>query len=361
MTLAVVDWVEKWRPAATGTALPAVVCLVGLVRDGATDPASAQVGAVLAGGVRLVGPHAIRADAWPTRSDAGHADLFQHGFKLRRVSTLPCRHHDRHEFLTLLDGQVELGGEPAARPSQPVITGLGEDAARWFLLQVALLAGPGRVLMGAADRGVDAQVPDDRAFRVGQGLKPGEDPLPGAVALPPAEQVIDPAPGPVLGGDVPPRNSGPDPESYAVDQPPPRPDRRPPRLRPPRQQRLQHRPLLVREISPRHETRSFTAQDPLSIHDLIGGPSPEPGSAGVPGSAGRARPGATGRSSRTPPTRTAGHGAGSATDSPSGSGRRPRSRSPADHGPRIPGCRSRHPVLLPGRDHRLDQRPLLVR
>ncbi|MFJ9590415.1 zinc-binding dehydrogenase [Streptomyces acidicola] len=49
---------------------------------------------------------------------------------------------------------------------------------------------------------------------------------------------------------------------------PPRPDRRPPRLRPLRQQRLQHRPLLVREISPTHEPRSFTAQDPLSIHGL---------------------------------------------------------------------------------------------
>ena len=44
-------------------------------------------------------------------------------------------------FLTLLDGQVELGGEPTARASQPVISGLGEHTARWFLLQVALLAG----------------------------------------------------------------------------------------------------------------------------------------------------------------------------------------------------------------------------
>jgi hypothetical protein len=33
-----------------------------------------------------------------------------------------------------------------------VITRLGEDAARRFLLQVALLAGPGRMLVGAADR-----------------------------------------------------------------------------------------------------------------------------------------------------------------------------------------------------------------
>ena len=130
--------------------------------------------------------------------------------------------------MALLDGQVELGGEPAARPSQPMITGLGEDAARWFLLQVALLAGPGRMLMGAADRGVDAQVPRDRTLRVGQGLELGENPVPGAVSLPSAEQVVDPAPRSVFDGDVPPWNTGPDTEPYAVDQLPPRPDGRPP-------------------------------------------------------------------------------------------------------------------------------------
>jgi hypothetical protein len=68
-----------------------------------------------------------------------------------------------------------------------MITELGEHAARWFLLQVALLAGPGRMLVGAADSGVDAQVPRDRALRIGQGLEPGKDPLPGAVPLSSAE------------------------------------------------------------------------------------------------------------------------------------------------------------------------------
>ena len=97
-------------------------------------------------------------------------------------------------FLILLDGQVALGGEPAARASQPVISGFGEHTARWFLLQVALLAGSGRMLLGAADRGVDAQVPDDYAFHVGPGLETGEDPVPGPVPLPPAEQVVDSAP-----------------------------------------------------------------------------------------------------------------------------------------------------------------------
>ncbi len=70
--------------------------------------------------------------------------------------------------------------------AQPVITQLGEDAAQRFLLQVALFAGPGCVLVGAADRGVDAQVPRDRTLRLGQGLEP----VPGAVPLPPTEEVV---------------------------------------------------------------------------------------------------------------------------------------------------------------------------
>ncbi|GAA2974596.1 hypothetical protein GCM10010446_68550 [Streptomyces enissocaesilis] len=114
-----------------------------------------------------------------------------------------------------------------------MITGLGEDAARRFLPQVTLLAGPGRMLVGAADRGVDAQVPRDRTLRVGQSLEPGKDPLPSAVPLPATEQVVDPAPRSVLGGYVPPRNTGTDPEPYTVGQMPPRPDGRRSRLGPP--------------------------------------------------------------------------------------------------------------------------------
>lgn len=177
VALAVVDRVEAGWPAAPGAELLAVACLVGLVGNRAADPAATQVGAVLAGGVRLVRPHTIRAYPRAARPDPGHADLCQYGFELRRVPTLPCRHDDRHGLLALLDGQVQLGGEPAARPSQSVIAKLAEDAARWFLLQVAPLAGPGSMLMGAADRGIDAQVPRDRTLRIGQGLEQGEDPM----------------------------------------------------------------------------------------------------------------------------------------------------------------------------------------
>ncbi|GAA2777402.1 hypothetical protein GCM10019017_23040 [Streptomyces showdoensis] len=37
--------------------------------------------------------------------------------------------------------------------------------------------------------------------------------------LPPTEQAADPAPRPVLDGHIPPRNTDPDPKSYAADQP----------------------------------------------------------------------------------------------------------------------------------------------
>jgi hypothetical protein len=47
-------------------------------------------------------------------------------------------------------------------------------------------------------------------------------------------------------------------------------DGRQPRLRRLRRQQLQHRPLSVREISPRHEPRSFIARDPLLTHGLVG-------------------------------------------------------------------------------------------
>lgn len=76
--------------------------------------------------------------------------------------------------MTMLDGQMQHGGEPAARPCQPVITRLSEHTAGRFLLQITLQTSPGRMLMGATDSGVDAQIPHDRTFRVGLGLEPGQ-------------------------------------------------------------------------------------------------------------------------------------------------------------------------------------------
>ncbi len=108
--------------------------------------------------------------------------------------------------------------------------------------------------MRAADGGVDAEVPGDQAFRVGIGLEPLEYPLPYAVTLPPAEQVVDPVPRSVAFGHVTPRGARAGPPPYAVYQLPPRPHLRSARLDAPRQQRLKPGPLVIRQISTSHKT-----------------------------------------------------------------------------------------------------------
>ncbi|MFD5513846.1 hypothetical protein ACFWIB_39895 [Streptomyces sp. NPDC127051] len=114
------------------TALPQKLEEVAEVQ-GASEDCAAAADAAPALDVRRIDNHAqARADSFPC--DAGHADSLQHGFRLRRVPALPGRDHDRHGLLTLFDGQVQLGGEPAARASQSVISGLGEDTARWLPL-----------------------------------------------------------------------------------------------------------------------------------------------------------------------------------------------------------------------------------
>lgn len=63
----VVLWVELRWPATAGPALLAAADLVGLVRNGAADTATPQVGVVLAGRVRPVCCHSIE----PLDSDFG--------------------------------------------------------------------------------------------------------------------------------------------------------------------------------------------------------------------------------------------------------------------------------------------------
>jgi len=54
--------------------------------------------------------------------------------------------------------------------------------------------------VGADDGGIDVDVPVDQALGLGPALQFGEDPLPGAVTLPPAEEVAHPAPWPYSTG-----------------------------------------------------------------------------------------------------------------------------------------------------------------
>lgn len=159
------------RPAALRAAFLPVAGLVGLVGYGAADAAS-QVGAVLAGSVRLVRANPPGPGAWPARPQPGNPDTAQDGRELREVAPLPRRDDDRHGLLPLRHSQVQVLG-------------------------------------------------------VRLGMEGGEDPLPDAVPLPATEQVVRPAPWPVLGRQVPPRAASTDPEAYAVDQLPPTKCRRP--------------------------------------------------------------------------------------------------------------------------------------
>jgi hypothetical protein len=126
----------------------------------------------------------------------------------------------------------------------------------------------GRVLVGAADGRVHADIPSDQAFRVGLDLQLLEDLLPRAVAPPPAKQVVNPVPRTVPLGDVSPGRASPGPPPYPVDQLPMSPRARPSRLLPRRQQRLQPSPLPVRQIPSRH-AMIIATQDPLSRQALL--------------------------------------------------------------------------------------------
>lgn len=208
-------------------------------------------------------------DTRPARPDAGHVDLCRHGFELRRVPALPGRSHDRHGFWALLDGQTQLGGEPAARASQPAPARdhgarqrhrpvgsvymspcLRAPAACWsgrHTVESALRYRAIAPLVSARDWNpvrTCCQVPyrchrrnksqDRPPVRTRRGRSAAEARcVPGIVCR----------------------------RSTAAG-----PDVRPLRLRALRQQRLQHRPLFIREISPPHEPRSFT----LKIHSVHG-------------------------------------------------------------------------------------------
>jgi hypothetical protein len=99
-------------------------------------------------------------------------------------------------------------------------------------LQVPLFDAPVGVLVGRADGGADVHVPGDRAIGVGLSLEPGDEPGPGAVALPAPEQVAAPVPGSLAFRHITAGSNGPGPPSYAVYQLPSRPHRRPARFTP---------------------------------------------------------------------------------------------------------------------------------
>ncbi|WP_262009830.1 hypothetical protein [Streptomyces sp. FIT100] len=110
--LLVVVLVERQRLSTSRAALLPVADSVRGVLNRRFDAASAQIGAILAAVVRLVGTHSIRLLAWPSRTEPGHPG-FKHRLELRGIAPLPGDDHHRPRLLVLLDREMNLAGHSA--------------------------------------------------------------------------------------------------------------------------------------------------------------------------------------------------------------------------------------------------------
>lgn len=161
-------------------------------------------------------------------------------------------------------------GNAGASPAWPGVTTKASGrqrllAARWILVVKPrgnvrghgrparrlgpLLTGPGGVLVGANDGGVDRDDPVEVAFGVGLGEQSGEDLLPGAVGGPRPQPVVGTLPRPKVLGQVHPGCPGAVLERDRVDHLPVITPPSSPLRCPVRQQRLDPHPL---GISQRH-------------------------------------------------------------------------------------------------------------
>jgi hypothetical protein len=107
---------------------------------------------------------------------------------------------------------------------------------------------PRRMLVRPDHGGIHRDIPGDQPRRIRPRLQAGEDSRPGPITLPGPEQPIHRRPRPVPLRHIPPRHSRPSAPADSINQLPLRPRRRPARLLPPGQQRLQHGPLRVTEV-----------------------------------------------------------------------------------------------------------------
>lgn len=140
--LLVVVLVELGRAAAPGAELSTVACLVYLLRDGALLTTSTQIGAVRAGAVRPVRANLVGLRARSARPGSRYPDAIEDRLELRTVVPLAGGYEQGQRLLSLLDRQVQLGGQSAARAPDAVVIGLGVDATRKFLLEIPFLRAP---------------------------------------------------------------------------------------------------------------------------------------------------------------------------------------------------------------------------
>lgn len=120
--------VEHGWAAAGRTTPEAVSCLVTLLRDGVRDLAFAQVGADGAGGVGAVGKHVAGPGPWAPTADPGDADSVHHLLEGGCVAPLSGGDDSGEDVEGGVDGEVNLGGQSAARAAETVVVRLGRQA-----------------------------------------------------------------------------------------------------------------------------------------------------------------------------------------------------------------------------------------
>jgi hypothetical protein len=203
------------------------------------------------------------------RTPPGHPDRLQQPDELWAVTPLTGGDDDRQWPLSLLTHQMDFCRQSAARPAESMIGRLGRPivgiTTRRFFLPCAITACSGRVLMRPADGGIDVHLPVDQPGRIRSGLQGRDEHGPHPSPLPTAKQPINRLPWPVPRRQIPPRRTRADPPANPIDQLPPRPHHRTATPGHLRQQRLQHSPLLIGQISTTH-TKIITGSSHMEIN-----------------------------------------------------------------------------------------------
>ena len=111
--------VEARWPAAGWTSGLAAGDLVGPFRAGEADPETSHRPAGRGVRVRLVSDHPAGPASWSAAPGRADADLIEQRQQLRVVTGLAWGDQDRHRPAAAVHGEVDLGGQPAPRASEP--------------------------------------------------------------------------------------------------------------------------------------------------------------------------------------------------------------------------------------------------
>ena len=116
------DLVERWWSASGRASSFPGGDLIALLRNDCGDLAATQQASSDSAGVGPVGDHRSWMRAG-TAALAGHHDLIEHRGEHCAVVALAPGNHDRQWPAVAVDGGVDLGGQPAPGPSDPMTCG----------------------------------------------------------------------------------------------------------------------------------------------------------------------------------------------------------------------------------------------